>query len=368
MNRFATTLLLATASLAVAAQTIAPQAIVPPVSGLMVSYRYWPEQFVQWTGPEVPYTMVELDTDDNNGHPLYDVILTDRSTGKRIHYANQPQLVAIAKATDGEAYLAQIQFDRPENETSGATFDLRFSMQDGTPVEWRFIQGSDILQQGGGLTPLPDVKVPVFAYREESAVAGEGTAIVIGNKTSVAELWKEISRPPHFIAYRGALTHSATTAVLGAGKEDWKITSAPTALTQGATWQLTQESGRSITLKIEKATAPHYIISVANNPMVKQTIEASYDGMNWSISQIKYAPIKAEDHGLTFQFTPAFGSTETSTADLIIGKKTKIASATLLGTPLKYQLSMKSPDWTKGKQLGASNTITGDTVTLAVHP
>jgi len=363
MNRLATTLLLTTASLAATAQTIAP-----PISGLMVSYRYWPEQFVQWTGPEVPYTMVELDTDDNNGHPLYDVVLTDRTTGKRTHYANQPQLVAIAKGMDGEAYLAQIQFDRPENETNGATFDLRFSMQDGTPVAWRFIQGSDILQQGGGLTPLPDVKVPVFAYREESAVAGEGTALVIGNKTSVAELWKEISRPPYFIAYHGALTHSATTTVFAAGQENWKVASAPTALTQGATWQLTQESGRSITLKIEKAAAPHYTISVANNPMVKQTIEANYDGTNWSISQIRYAPIKAEDHGLTLQFTPAFGSTETSTADLIIGKKTKIASATILGTPQRYQLSMKSPDWTKGKQLAASNTITGDTVTLAIHP
>lgn len=367
MNRFAS-LVLATLAAASSAGFAQQTSIAPPVSGLMVSYRYWPEQFVQWTGPEVPYSMVELDFDENNGKPLYDFILTDRATGKRIHYANQPQLVAIAKAQDGEAYPAQFEFTRPDNEANGATFDLRLRLNDGTPVEWRFIQGSDILQQGGGLTPLADVKVPVFAYREESAVAGEGTAIVIGDKTSMAEMWKEISKPPYFVAWHGALTHSATTAVISAGSESFKVAAAPSELKQGATWQLTQENGRTITMKIEKAAAPHFTIAVENSPLVKQTVEATYDGKNWAIEKIRYAPLKAEDHGLTLQFSPAFGQTETSTLDIVIGKKTKIASATITGTPVQYLLTMKSPDWTKGKTLAGKNSITAEGVTLAVRP
>ena len=368
MNRIASLITSAIVAATSAAGYAQQPAIAPPVSGLMISYRYWPEQFVQWTGPEVPYTMVELDYDENNGTPLYDFIATSRTTGKRIHFANQPQLVAIAKAQDGEAYLTQIEFTKPDSEVNGATFNLRLRLNDGTPVEWRFIQGSDVLQQGGGLTAVAEAKVPVFPYREESAVAGEGSAIVVGDKTSVAEIWKEISRPPYFVAWHGALTHSATTAVLAAGSESFKVTSAPSELKQGATWQLTQESGRSITLKIEKAAAPHYTISVENNPMVKQTMEATYDGTNWAIEKIRYAPVRAEDHGLTLQFTPAFGQTETSTVDLIIGKKTKIATATLSGTPVKYQLAMKSPEWAKGKTLTGANSITPESVTLAVHP
>ncbi|WP_263408116.1 hypothetical protein [Terriglobus tenax] len=365
MNRIASLLLASTMIPAAHAQQ---KAIAPPVSGLMVSYRFWPEQFVQWTGPEVPYSMVELDYDENNGKPLYDFIVTSRETGKRIHYANQPQLVAIAKAQDGEAYAAQIEFTRPDSEVNGATFDLRLRLQDGTPVEWRFIQGSDILQQGGGLNAMPELKIPVFAYREESAVAGEGSAIVVGDKTSMAEMWKEISKPPYFVAWHGALTHAATTAVLAAGSESFRVAEAPSELKPGAAWKLTQESGRTLVLKIEKAAAPHYTIGVESNPLVKQTIEAAYDGTNWAIEKIRYAPVHAEDHGMTLQFSPAFGQTETSTMDIVIGKKTKIASATLTGTPVKYQLSMKAPDWTKGKVLTGSNTISAEGVTLVVHP
>jgi hypothetical protein len=35
---------------------------------------------------------------------------------------------------------------------------------------------------------------------------------------------------------------------------------------------------------------------------------------------------------------------------------------------VKYQLAMKSPEWAKGKTLTGANSITPESVTLAVHP
>ena len=121
-----------------------------PVPSQQIVFRHWPEQFIQWIGPELPYTMIELYVDPAGGTtPLYETVLTDRSTGKRIHYANQQGMVDIDKRSGAEAYLTTMQFDRPANEGKGATYMLRFVDHAGQPVSWQFIQGSDISERGG---------------------------------------------------------------------------------------------------------------------------------------------------------------------------------------------------------------------------
>jgi len=184
-----------------AAAAPAAATIPPPLVPILATYRFWPEQFVQWIGPELPYSIIELDVDQLQSKTIYDVVLTDRASQKRIHYSNMPLVVAAVKALDGEGYLANdIAFERPDAATTGATYTLKLTLHDGKPLEWRFIQGSDVMEQGGGLSAFPDSPMPVFAYREQAAVAGEGTAIQIGDAASSAEMWKEISRPPYFMA------------------------------------------------------------------------------------------------------------------------------------------------------------------------
>src|SRR6201996_8816070 len=184
-----------------------------PVPSQQIVYRHWPEQFVQWIGPELPYTMIELYVDPGPGAtPLYDAVLTERATGKRIHYANQQQMVDIDKRSGAEAYLSTMQLDRPANAGKGAAYLLRFVDHAGEPVSWQFIQGSDISERGGGSSPA-GVEPPVLMYRERSAVAGEGAAVKIGDKVSVADVWTEISQPPYFVAYRGAMSQNVDIAV-----------------------------------------------------------------------------------------------------------------------------------------------------------
>jgi hypothetical protein len=139
---------------------------------------------VQWIGPELPYTMIELYVDPAGATPLYEAVLTERATGKRVHYANQQQMVDLDKRSGAEAYLTKMQLDRPANAGTGATYLLRFVDHAGEPVSWQFIQGSDISERGGGSSPA-GVEPPVLMYRGRSAVAGEGTALKIGKPSAL---------------------------------------------------------------------------------------------------------------------------------------------------------------------------------------
>ncbi len=200
-----------------AAQNAEP-VLPPPIAPEQIIYRHWPEQFVQWIGPELPYTMIELYVDPGSGAtPLYEAVLTERATGKRVHYSNQQQMVDINKRSGADAYLTNMQLDRPANAGTGATYLLRFVDHAGQPVSWQWIQGSDMSERGGGSSPA-GIEPPVLMYRERSAVAGEGTALKIGNTVSTADVWTEISQPPYFVAYHGAYSQNVDIAVFaGAG-------------------------------------------------------------------------------------------------------------------------------------------------------
>ena len=85
MLKFITASLLVVSAAMMAAQSAEP-VLPPPIAPEQIIYRHWPEQFVQWIGTELPYTMIELYVDPGSGAtPLYEVVLTERATGKRVH-------------------------------------------------------------------------------------------------------------------------------------------------------------------------------------------------------------------------------------------------------------------------------------------
>jgi len=336
----------------------------------MTLYTFWPEQFVQWVGNELPYSMVQLNVDDNNGKPIFDFVLTDRATQKRAHHSNVQAVVAAAKAQGEEAWLINdIKLDRPDAATTGAIYTVHLTLHDGKPVEWRFIQGSDVTEQGSGLTPLPTVPIPVFAYREQSAVAGEGTAIQIGDTASSAEMWKEISKPPYFVAWHGAYTVNATTLVLPGGEEKWTIASAPSALTTGATWKLTSATGRQETIRAEKVDGTHATLSIEAGPSpTKHAVDATWDGSAWHFEQLRYTPRAGDKHGLAIQFAPALSNDGTSNIDILVGKKKIVNAAATTDATKQLTINFKSPDWTKSKSLTEALTTTSTETTLKASP
>ncbi|MGB8535637.1 MAG: hypothetical protein WCD57_04440 [Acidobacteriaceae bacterium] len=339
----------------------------PPVAPEQIAYRHWPEQFVQWIGPELPYTMIELYIDPGAGAtPVYDAVLTERTTGKRIHYANQQQMVDIDKRSAGEAYLTTMQLDSPANAGKDATYLLRFVDHAGEPVSWQFVQGSDISERGGGSSPA-GIDPPVLIYRERSAVAGEGAAVKIGNKVSVADVWTEISQPPYFVAYHGAVSEDVDIAVFAAAGQQWTTVSAPKSLSVGAEWKLKAQDGLGCTLHVQALAGDHATIVDTDDHLPGRTVtmEAAWTNGAWSIEKLHYAAAGADpghdaNQGLTISFVPGASATGAqSKFEVTAGKKTRIASGVVQGDQAQPRVGweFKDPQWLKGKTAWVNSAV-----------
>ncbi len=351
LKSLATSLLLCSA-ITMAAKGAEP-VLPPPIAPEQIIYRHWPEQFVQWIGPELPYTMIELYVDRGSGAtPLYEAVLTERATGKRVHYSNQQQMVDLDKRSGGDAYLTNMQLDRPAN--GGATYLLRFVDHAGQPVSWQWIQGSDMSERGGGSSPA-GTEPPVLMYRARSAVAAEGTALKIGNTVSTADMWTEISQPPYFIAYHGAYSENVDIAVFAGTGLQWTTISGPKTLAAGAEWKLKAQDGLGCSLRVRAVNGDHATILDTDEHLPGRTIsiEATWTNGAWSIEKMHYSAADADaNQGLTISFAPAVSAGATqSKFQVTVGKNTRIASGTVHGDPAQARVGweFKDPDWLHGK-------------------
>ena len=207
------------------AQAPAGSPLLPPAG---LTYRYWPLSLTQFVGPELPYAAISIYVDDRGSAPLYDVTLTAREGGKRVHYVNKPELAEEDKAVGDDASVVQIGFDKNGDIGKGTQYSVRFNTEKGVPVQWQFEQLTDSSEQGSGVTPLK-TPTPYLLYREQGALAGAATALKIGNVTSNATVWKEIAAPPYFVPYQGALSQGVHILRISSTDTQWKGQQPPSA-------------------------------------------------------------------------------------------------------------------------------------------
>ncbi len=307
-------------ALAASAQTAIP--LLPPAG---LHYRYWPMQMVQWVGPELPYSMIVLYADDSA--KSYDVELIDRAGGKPVHYVNTPELAAEDRAKGDEAVVTRIQFDQPDAPGKGAQYGVRFNTEKGVPVVWQFVQGTDISEQGSGVSPT-DAPFPVLVYREQGALAAEGTALKIGAVTSTAEMWKELAQPPYFVPYHAALSQGVHILSMSPRASTW-IDAQP-ALTAGTAWKLTGAAGTVLNAHADAAGGTGATVSMTDAQHDVMTLDAQEIAGGWAVSRVRFGPAGAKaDHTLSLTFTPAMAPGSDSRFDLIAGRKTKLASGSV---------------------------------------
>ena len=287
---------------------------------------------------------------------------TERATGKRVHYTNQQQMVDIDKRSGADAYLTNMQLDRPANTGTGATYLLRFVDHAGQPVSWQWIQGSDMSERGGGSSPA-GLQPPVLMYRARSAVAGEGTALKIGNTVSAADLWTEISQPPYFVAYHGASSENVDFAVFAGAAQQWTTISGPKTLAAGAEWKLKSQDGLGCSLRVQAMNGDHATILETDDHLPGRTIamEATWTNGAWSIEKMHYSAVGADaNQGLTISFAPgATAGGAQSKFEVIVGRKTRIASGTVHGDPAQPRVGweFKDPDWLRGKTAWVNSSV-----------
>ncbi len=358
----ATTSLLAQSPAASSATGPAASSTAPLLPPAGLSYRYWPMQLVQFVGDELPYSMILLYVDDRQKEPSYDATLTDRASGKRTHYANKPELLAEDKARGDDAYLTRIEFDQPAAPGKGAQYLLRFATERGAPVLWQFVQGTDISEQGSGVSPV-DAPIPVIQYREQGALAGEGTALKIGSVTSTADVWKEYAQPPYFIPYHGAISSGVHTLSMVPVHSVW-TDAQPASIADGGNWKLQSAAGTTLTARADALKGSVLSIDFLDEAHgTTMTVEAQQAVSGWTMNRVRFGPVNAKpEHTVSIVFAPALAAGSTSRFDIVAGKKSKLASGTVdtsagEGGALTEKWAMTAPDWAKGKSATATASL-----------
>jgi hypothetical protein len=257
------------------------------------------------------------------------VQLIPRADGKPVRYTNSAQELAIDQTSGQDVHQVAMQFDGPADPEKGGQYMLRFNTEKGTPVVWQFVLGTDVSEQGSGLSTVP-APIPILMYREQGGLAGEGTALRVGGVTSTADVWKEIAQPPYFVPYRGALSTGVHILTFAPVDSTWKSDAQ----------SLTDAKGRSLAL----ATTP----DGATMTDKALAVSASYSLASGSVNRVTFAPSGVKGtHSVTLQFSPALAPGSQSTFDVIIGKKTKIASGAVqesAGPTLTESWSFTAPD------------------------
>ncbi|HUB17862.1 MAG TPA: hypothetical protein VL990_04460 [Acidobacteriaceae bacterium] len=298
-----------------------------PLAGLY--YRYWPEQIVQWVGPELPYSMIVLEVDNRTKPGILDAQLIPRAAGKPVHYTNSDEELAIDKRGGLDAYKVAMQFDGPTDPSPGAQYMLRFNTEKDVPVVWQFVLGTDVSEQGSGVSPVP-APIPVLMYREQGGLAGEGTALQVGGVTSTADVWKEIAQPPYFVPYRGALSTGVHVLAFSPGDTAWKSSAGALTSATGSTLALTTVG--------DDTTFTDSALGVAE----------SVADTSGSISRVVFTPSGVKgNHSLSLEFSPALSPGSESHFEVIVGKKTKISSGSVqesAGPAVTDTWSFTAPD------------------------
>ncbi|HUK90743.1 MAG TPA: hypothetical protein VLZ81_10115 [Blastocatellia bacterium] len=197
--------------------------------------------------------------------PIYQAALTEKKTQQKVYYSDSALRVQYLKTTGKRAFLTRIDFKAVKNSGEQPTYAFAFRDEKGTAVLWRFNPASDPTEQGAGLTPQTDAQGLLLLYRDIGTLAGQGSAVQIGDKLSEAAPWPEVSSPPYFVAFRGALAAGMHVGSLSPGEESWRLAAAPAALQEGAEWKFTTKSGTERQLRIISIKGDEMTISQTND-------------------------------------------------------------------------------------------------------
>jgi hypothetical protein len=314
-----------------------------PLAG--VNYRYWPLQFTQWIGPELPYEMIALSVDNRSQQPVYDAELVQKNGQGSIHYTNSAAQLESDLRDGLKAYRVNIQFDGPATPAMGSQYLLRFNTETGAPVVWQFVLGTDVSDRGSGLSSGSTTSQSL-SFREEGALAGEGTALKIGGVTSVAEVWKEYAQIPYFVPYHGAVSSSVHVLTFTPGATQWKETGNALTNQDGATLSLAQgDSNFTLTDDLFHTTSLYSLAGAQG------------------ITRVSFTPAGENRHSLNLVFTSVLAPGGQGGFEIVAGKKNKLAAGTVQSASAANDGSVSeiwtfnSPGALHGKQVKATATL-----------
>ena len=337
-----------------------------PIIPVALEYEYVPLHFMQWIKDDPNYSLASAYMYPGE-FPIYQVMLVEKSGGS-VYYCNSRERVELLTHKGKQAYVVEIDFKKTQSVGQPPTYNVGFRDSHGRPIVWRFILASSPSQLGAGLTPQPDAPGLRLLYRNLGTCAGEGAAIQIGDHTSEAEPWPEISSPPYFVAFRGVVADGMDSGSFVPGKESWHLVSSPkvaeaSELKEGAQWVLKADGGRERTWRVTTRRADEVTISEMNTEAANSTrleLRAHVGQQGLAVREIR---LGSGSRAMRLTFTPELdltgGPTSVGSAgpvfEIDLGNQRKVARGNVSVENqdglVRLHWILKSPDWAKSHGL-----------------
>ena len=336
---------------------------------MIFRYEYFPHYYQETLSDSDQYSSIEALIDDSSRNNASRIILTERATGKPVYFAGNPAVVETLVRAGYRAYTVPVDIRNPEQTIQRAVAGFALRDDKGQAVRWRFIYAYSSSVMGSGLTPLPAAPVLTFQYRTEGSVAAEGSAVEVANKVSYAQLWKELSVPPYFVAYRGYYGQGFHEARLASGDQNWKI-AAP--LGNGSNWDLLDSAGRHQSFTVTQSGKDGVVISTLlseTQTTLESAIESAPDG-----PRLRSIKATHQGHIMPISYRSPVplsgGAAKPVEFQIDLDKNKKVAHGTV--EPLKsadgWHLVWRfnAPEWAKSRIVDQVATISSTEAALRV--
>lgn len=306
---------------------------------------------MQWIDNHPQYATIEAFV--TTSKPLVaQMILTESESQHRTYYTNDEAKALALKREGKQVFVTPIDFKVTDGGIDQMPrFGLGFQDRHKQTILWRFIPTTRPSERGAGLTPRPTAPGLQLGWRTLGTMAGEGTAIQIGEKVYEAAPWPQVSSPPYFIAHRGSITEGLDFGWLHVGQETWKVVAAPDVLQKGAQWKLVNDLGRERTLQITALAGDEATITEMGAEPSSLQLIARFTPQGWSLRVVSFSHGK---HALRLTFTPELNPTAPTDSKFHIeyGKET-VAHGTLQADAQARQWLWRpqSPDWARNRPL-----------------
>ncbi len=350
----------------------APTAIGPTASAdrlvaavpYVIDYEFFDHLYTQTLSRDAKYAEIEAYVKERGGKPLVTIRLIEKGSGNADIYTDSP-------SDSNGTKTVQIQYAPPKAYMPGGTANFAFPDLAGQAVRWRFVMAYPPSAQGSGLNELPGDTNLKLVYRNLGTLSDAGSAVELTGKVNEVQMWKEISQPPYFVAYRGTYTAGAHVVQLQADPQKLKL-SGFSALKPGAKFAVLTASGATRQLAVQGTGDNLVIAQESDEHGVSRELSFAADSQGYSIRALK---VTDGSHSSTVTFTPALRLTASSPDgppsdfQIAVDKNRKLGngsvhfSYTQEGAHLVWKTA--APAWAKGRTVVQNLTVSDQGLTIA---
>ena len=337
-----------------------------PIVPVTLEFEYVPLHYMQWIKDDPNYTLASAYMYPGES-PVYEVMLVEKLGGVT-YYSNSKERVELLTHKGKQAYVVAIDFKKTQSVGQPPTYNVGFRDSHERNIIWRFTLASSPSPLGAGLTPQPEAPGLRLLYRNLGTCAGEGATIQIGDHTSEADPWPEISSPPYFVAFRGVMADGMDSGSFVLGGESWRVVSSPSVpegseLREGAQWVLKADGGRERTWRLTARRADEVTISeitAETSNSTKLELRAHFEQQKLALREIR---LSKGSRGMRISFTPELDLTAVGGAgpdfEIDLGSQGKVARGNIAienqGGLVRLRWKFKSPEWAKSR--GLTSTV-----------